>query len=57
MGVNQCGGAYDNGPQLLYAASRHTGLTVFDPYKSKNVFHELYKKMAPNFLSIAVFYL
>jgi len=36
------GGTYDS-PQMSHAASRHTELIVFGPYKNQNVFHELYK--------------
>ena len=35
-------GAYDS-PQLLFAASWNTGLTVLGPYKRENVFHVLCK--------------
>ena len=54
MGVSQRRGVYDNGSQLSYAASRHSGLNVLGPYKSENVFHELNKPWS--IISITLWY-
>jgi len=54
VGVIQRGDVYDNGPQLSYAASRHSGLTVLGPYKSENVFQELNKPWS--IISITLWY-
>jgi hypothetical protein len=48
-------GAYDDGPQLSYADSRHTGLTVLGLYKIRNFSH-IVQIMDRYFLYVAVFY-